>query len=185
MFNLFIKKCFYDAIELKKKFSITESKNWSPLTIMNEIIVQLGHYSFTICGNEFVEEKERCINNPKDELCDILLQFCALCGKLNISIEKIKEYNVNTNSKVEVTLQLVSLVGQITEVIMEIEGYRHSKERIGYVNNLDFIIEKINKCFSIIFWIAENQNYDMVLEFNIMKKDALNFLNKYKEEVNV
>ncbi len=182
MFELFIKECYDEAIELKKQFEITEDKKWSALTITNELFVQLGHYSFIICNNKFVEENGRIINNPKDELSDILLQLCALCGKLNIDKNHLKSYNFRVTTLNEAVLQLVTLVGQLTECIMELEAYRHSKERLGYSTKIEFIIERINKCFSIIFKIAENQNYDMIFEFNLMKKNSLEFLKNYSKE---
>lgn len=182
MFELFIKECYEEAIKLKKQFAITEEKKWSALTITNELFVQLGHYSFIICNNTFVKENGRIINNPKDELSDILLQLCALCGKLNIDKNNIKPYYFIGNSLYESVLQLLTLVGQLTECIMELEGYRHSKERIGYSTKIEFITERINKCLSIIFKIAESQNYDMIYEFNLMKKSSLNFLENYRKE---
>lgn len=182
MFDLFMQNCYLEAIELKNKFKITEDKEWTALTVTNELFVQLGHYSFVVCNNNYTEEIGRNINNSKDELADILLQLCALCGKLNIDKEKIKYYDTKIESVNEAILQLVTLIGQLTETIMELEGYRHNKERIGYVTKKDFIIERINKCFSIVFWIANKEKYDMVLEFNKMKVNALDFLKKYKEE---
>lgn len=182
MFELFIKECYEEAVKLKKQFEITENKKWSALTITNELFVQLGHYSFIVCNNKFVEENGRNINDPKDELADILLQLCALCGKLNIDKKLIKPYYFSETSINESVLQLVTLVGQLTECIMEIEGYRHQKERKGYPTKIEFIIERINKCFSIIFKISENRNYNMISEFYLMKKSALSFLENYRKE---
>lgn len=92
---------------------------------------------------------------------------------------KIETYK-NLKGTEDAVLQIVTLIGQITETVMEIEKYRHSKERIGFETKSQFIIEKINKCFSIIFEIAEKENYDMISEFFLMKEDSLKFLNQYK-----
>lgn len=180
MLELFIEKCYDDAVELKKQFKITENKEWTVLIVINELFVQVGHYSLIICNNEFCKEFGRNIINPKDELADILLQLCALCEKLNIDKKQIKIYATNLKGTEDAVLQIVTLIGQITETVMEIEKYRHSKERIGFETKVQFIIEKINKCFSIIFEIAEKENYDMISEFFLMKEDALKFLNQYK-----
>ena len=182
MFEQFINECYDEAIKLKEQFKITENKPWTALTVINELLVQLGHYCFIICNTEYIKEKERNIINPKDELTDILLQLCSLCNKLNIKKEKLIAYEVTFDSIVKATLMLNVLLGQITEAIMELEGYRHNKERKGYNSKYDFIIERVNKCFSIIFSISERQKYDMIEEFYKMEANAIIFLEHFREE---
>lgn len=182
MLNLFIKDCYDKAIELKRQFRITQDKEWDAMVIMNELVVQLGHYSYIICKSQYTREEGRKINDAGDELSDILLQLCALCGKLNINKKNINEIKPTLKSNVDATLQLVTLVGQITEAIMELEKYRHNKERCGYKNKKDFIIDRICKCFSIIFWIADNEKIDMILEYNKMEKNSIKFLKRYNEK---
>lgn len=181
MFEQFINYCYDEAVKLKEQFKITENKPWTALTVTNEMNVQLGHYCFIICNTEYTKEKGRNIINPKDELADILLQLCALCNKLNIKKERLTSYEVTFDSIYEAILMINVLLGQITESIMEIEGYRHDKNREGYNTKDDFIIERINKCFSIIFLISERQKYDMIEEFYKMKENAVAFLEHFKE----
>ena len=182
MFNLFIENCYDNAIELKRKFRITQEKEWDAMVITNELVVQLGHYSYIICKSQYTRENGRKINNVGDELSDILLQLCALCGKLNIDKKSINEIKPTLKSNVDATLQLVTLIGQITEAIMELEKYRHNKERCGYNNKKEFIIDRICKCFSIIFWIAGNEKINMILEYKKMERNAMRFLKKYNEK---
>lgn len=181
MFEQFIKDCYDEAVNLKERFKITENKPWTALTVTNEMIVQLGHYCFIICNTDYTEEKGRNITNPKDELADILLQLCALCNKLNIKKEKILRYEVTFDNISDAILMFNVLLGQITESIMELEGYRHNKSRKGYSTKEDFIVERINKCFSIVFSISEQQNYNMINEFYKMKENAISFLKNYEE----
>ncbi len=179
MFNEFLENCFDNAIKLKERFKITEKKEWNSLIVILELNIQIGHYTSLLSNNEYTTEKGRKISDKADELSDILLQLCALCWKLKIKKQDIilKEYNFN--DEFYATLDLQTLLGQISEVLLEEAQYRHYKPRYNFKNHTDFLIEKISKMFSIVIEIGKINKFNMIEEFNIMCKDASNFLDSY------
>ena len=44
----FLKENYDEAIKLKERFKITENKEWDAITILAELNVQLGHFSYLI-----------------------------------------------------------------------------------------------------------------------------------------
>ena len=59
----FINECYDDAIELKEKFKITESKQWDICTVILELGVQIGHVFDIECNNSNLKENMRNIND--------------------------------------------------------------------------------------------------------------------------
>lgn len=47
----FIDEFYNDAITLKEKFKITESKEWNVITVLLELSVQIGHIFDIKCNN--------------------------------------------------------------------------------------------------------------------------------------
>jgi len=142
VFDDFINLCFDRAIELKKAFSITEKREWDSLTVILELNVQIGHYTSLLYNNSYSLEIGRNINNKADELSDIILQICTLCWKLNIKKEELMymEYEINTENTA--MLDVFNLLGQISEIILEDNKYRHYKERLNFNSHECFLIEK-------------------------------------------
>lgn len=52
----FIDECYNDAITLKEKFKITESKEWDAITVLLELGVQIGHIFDIKCNNDSLRE---------------------------------------------------------------------------------------------------------------------------------
>ena len=107
----------YDkAIKLSNRFKKTRLLVWTPLDVLNELAIQIGHV-FNIDNKDYSEEG-RNINNLGDELSDVLLQLIALSQLLNINLKEynssdvVNSYNIN---------DIVVLFGQVTEAIMEIK----------------------------------------------------------------
>lgn len=119
----------------------------------------------------------RKIDNRKDEISDILLQLCALCERLNIAKEQIVFNKYNYKTQEDTAINLVILCGQLTETIMEEEKYRHKKKRVGFINNKEFIIDRISRMFSIIFSNPDSKEY--IDSFDNMICNAENFLIKF------
>ena len=202
MFEEFFDKCFEEALNLKERFKLIEDKNWDDLTIMNEFMVQMGHYAMLVSGQEIAKEKGRNIHSIEDEICDILLQCCAFCKFREISKEDIvleytklrKKYNefedkesieryvkfndMQFTHEKDAIMNIMSLAGQIIEAILEEKKYRFYKPRDEFSSHQEFIIDKISKIFSIIFSIVEYKNIDIIEDFNEMCKDANNFIDK-------
>lgn len=178
----FINNFYYPALNLKKRFKATEKKKWDSKVVMLELIVQLGHLTYISNPVNYSMELNRNIVNFNDEVCDILLQLITLTDKLKIKKSELipVEYSF-TNLNIAI-IDFNSLLGQVSEVIMENDGYRHFKIRKDFINNYYFLVDRINRLFSIVFSIIYFYKIDINMEFKKMLIDANSFLNDYKEE---
>lgn len=178
MFEDFFDSCYEKAINLKQRFKLIETKKWDDLTIMDEFIIQLGHYSMLVSGEDIAKEKGRNIESFEDELCDILLQLCAFCSIRKIKKKEISFENLQYTDEKNIVLDINSLAGQIIEAILEEKEYRFNKSREGFEDYQAFIIDKISKIYSLIFSIIVYKNINIIQEFNKMCDDANNFISK-------
>lgn len=181
----FLDKHYENALRLVKAFDSTKEKAWDNLLYLNELYVQLGHVYNVLYPNSNVNEENRKIDNLGDELSDVALQLINLASNLGINMYEIKDmenYNHNDLNGIPV------LLGQLTESVMEMNGYRFQKNRKGFENHLDFAKDRIFKTFIITFNIAKDNNLDMIKEFDDMMEDAtgflLNFENKFDDRGN-
>ena len=125
----FINNYYDKAIELKKMFQITENKKWNQFTVLAELNVQFGHLAYLLSESKEYGEANRNIHDLGDELSDVLLQIFSLCWKCNVDLKEFEyDYNIpefkNSN---EAVLAFNVVYGQVSEIIMEIEDYRHYK----------------------------------------------------------
>ena len=178
MFEKFWTNCFNDAIHLKERFKLLEEQKWDELTIMDEFIIQLGHYSMLISGDNIAKENGRNIYNYADEISDILLQLCAFCNIKKIKKDDIKYRKVTYSDEKVIVMNIISLSGQIIEAILEDKKYRFDKERFGYKSRRDFIVDRISKIFSLVFSIVEYRKIDIINSFKAMCIDANMFIDK-------
>ena len=172
----FINECYNEAIELKEKFKITESKEWDKITVLLELGVQIGHVFDIKCNNDDLKEPMRNINKLGDEISDILLQtiYLGYLEEVHFKEEIDFEYS-DING-------IIVLYGQLAETIMEETNYRFKKERFGFITRLDFIKDRILKIYVLMINYAKENNIDVIKEFKKMKKDAEGFLKKYEEK---
>lgn len=170
----FIYKYYEDSIKLKERFLITEKKSWNHLTILNELNVQLGHV-FSIVSETSHNELYRNINYLGDEISDIFFQLILLVYYCNYDIKSIK-YNSKDNN----LESFLVVLGQCSEALLEKDGLRFDKEREGYDNKDQYIIDSISKMFSIIYNYSKDK-VDIDKEYKLMLMDANNFLDKYKK----
>ena len=182
MFEKFWNNCFNDAINLKERFKLLEEQKWDELTIMNEFMIQLGHYSMLISGEDIAKENGRNIHDYADEISDILLQLCAFCNIKKIQKEDIKYKKIICNDEKVIVMNIMSLTGQIIETILEDKKYRFNKERFGYKNKNDFIVDRISKIISLVFSIIEHRKIDIINSFKTMCIDANSFIDKKLHE---
>lgn len=55
----FLEREFEKAIILKKAFKKTEEREWNSLIVLNELMIQIGHYANVIRKNEYsIEERK-------------------------------------------------------------------------------------------------------------------------------
>ena len=86
----FLNNYYQKAVQLSKDFSITRNYEWTPLLILNELSVQVGHIYNIIYQSEAVNESNRVFSNLGDELSDIFLQLITLADSMNVDMYKIK-----------------------------------------------------------------------------------------------
>lgn len=179
----FFEKYYDAAIELKEKFKITENKKWTPLTVLAELQVQVGHLSYLLSDYKDYGEAERKIDNIGDEISDVLLQIIAYCWKSNINIKDYDyEYKlVKLINPKEAILISNTLIGQITETTMEMMGFRHYKIRYGFSRQSEFIKYKLVRLIEIMFSLGEKLKVDLNKEFGDMLKDATGFLDRFDD----
>lgn len=172
----FINECYNEAITLKEKFKITESKEWDVITVLLELGVQIGHIFDIKCNNNGLKEPMRNINDWGDEISDVLLQtmYLGYLEKVNFK-EKIDFEYSDING-------IMVLYGQLAETIMEETNYRFKKERVGFDTRLDFIKDRILRIYLLTINYAKENNINVIEEFRKMKKDAEEFLKKYEEK---
>ncbi|MGN1337213.1 MAG: hypothetical protein ACI4WW_01935 [Candidatus Coprovivens sp.] len=165
----------FKALELKDKFKVLEKNDWNSITVMNELIVQIGHVFNVLNHNDFIDEIGRTwIKNMGDELSDILLQLSTLAKLENIEfdLDNYKDYCYDNLDG------LIVLSGQLSEAILEKNNYRFNKPRKTFNNIDDFIKDRIIKLMLIVFNYSINNNIDINKEFILMYEDASNFIEK-------
>ena len=171
----FIDKCYEDAVKLKKGFKKTEEKELNIITVLLELVVQIGHLFDLKCNNIELKENNRNINNIGDEISDVLLQTLYLGFLENVDFKKEIKFEY---SNIE---GLMVLYGQLVEAVMEEESYRFKKERNGFENRLEFIKDRILKIYILTINYSLKINIDVITEFNKMKEDAEKFLKNYEK----
>lgn len=181
--KVFLKDNYDDAIKLKERFKITENKEWDAITVLAELNVQLGHFSYLISKYKNYGENGRNINDLGDELSDIVLQLISLCWKLDLDFQNY-DYNysyITFENVAEAMLSFNTVYGQVSEKILEMKEYRHYKIRYGYAKEEDFLCFNIARLFEIVFSIAYDLDLKLSNEFKKMILDASNFLDNYEK----
>lgn len=178
----FLDHYYVQALKLCEDFRITREKEWTSLTILNELSIQIGHIYNVLYQSEVVFEAGRIFDNLGDEISDVVLQLIALATSLNIDLYHIKNMNF---LKEENIFSISILFGQLTEAIMEKNGYRFSKKREGFQTIDLFIEDRLLRLFSVIFQFALKYSLDIEQEFFLMLEDARGFLKRFfnKQEV--
>lgn len=86
----FLDNYYKKAIKLSNDFSITRDYEWTPLLILNELSIQVGHIYNIAYQSEAVNEPNRVFSNLGDELSDVFLQLIALADSMNIDMYNIR-----------------------------------------------------------------------------------------------
>ena len=174
----FLDMHYKNASKLVSDFDITKEEDWNSKDYLNELYVQLGHVYNVLSSDNNVNEKNRKIDNLGDELADVLLQLINLARILNIDMYNIKKYDSYEYNEIN---GLPILLGQLTEVVMEMNQCRFKKDRSGFNCSYDFVEDRLFKLFIITYKISEKYNLDMIEEFSDMLEDANGFLNKVRK----
>lgn len=173
MRNDFFNKFLEKSITLRKQFIITAKNEWTPLSVLCELYVQIGHV-YTVLSSSKYQENNRKIDNLGDELSDVIFQLIILGNMYHFNYEKYK-----FSSLLDVTLNdLLIVIGQLSEAVMEDCGHRFEKSRAGFDSTTKFILFKISQCFDIIFNVCQQHHIDIEAEYQTMINDATNWLRK-------
>ena len=173
---LFLNHYYDAALKLSYDFGKTRDHDWSPMVILNELDIQIGHVYNIIYSSDAVNEPNRQFTNMGDEFSDVLLQLIALSASMNFNF-----FDIQTIASLEETSWYAYpvLFGQLNEAIMEKYGLRFSKPRAGFATLDDFIKNRIFRLFDVTFQIASKLELDLDKEFELMLIDANNFLKKF------
>lgn len=177
----FLDNYYKKAIKLSNDFGVTRDFDWTPLLILNELSIQVGHIYNIIYQSEAVNEPRRAFTNLGDELSDVFLQLIALADSMNIDMYDIKELKP---IKEDDWLAFPVLFGQLNEAVMEKCGFRFNKARCGFATTDDFIKNRILRLFDVTYQIALKYNLDIEKEFDLMLQDANAFLERFVSEKN-
>ncbi|MCX4255251.1 MAG: hypothetical protein OSJ63_08335, partial [Bacilli bacterium] len=140
----FLDNYYKKAIKLSNDFSITRDYEWTPLLILNELSIQVGHIYNIAYQSEAVNEPNRVFSNLGDELSDVFLQLIALADSMNIDMYNIRNLKPLKESD---WLAFPVLFGQLNEAVMEKYGYRFNKPRSGFSTTDEFIENRILRLF--------------------------------------
>ena len=173
----FLDMHYQTAIELVHEFDKTKEKKWEVGDYLNELYVQIGHVYNVLYKDPFVDESKRKVDNLGDELSDVLLQLINLADILNIDMYEVKAMNESYHD----INGLPILLGQLSEIIMEMNHCRFKKERVGFRTSHEFAQDRLFKLFILIFNISKMYHLDMIKEFGDMVEDAKRFLSQFEK----
>ena len=86
---LFLNHYYDAALKLSYDFGKTRDHDWSPMVILNELAIQIGHVYNIIYSSDAVNEPNRQFTNMGDEFSDVLLQLIALSASMNFNFLKV------------------------------------------------------------------------------------------------
>ena len=172
----FLDNYYSAARKLSDDFSITKDYDWTPLLILNELAVQVGHIYNIAYRSEAVDEPNREFTNLGDELSDVFLQLIALADSMDMDLYNIMNLKI---IKEDNWLAFPVLFGQLNEAVMEKYGFRFNKPRSTFNTTDEFIENRILRLFDITYQIAEKYNLDIEKEFQLMLDDANAFLKRF------
>lgn len=178
---VFLDNYYQKALKLSEDFSITRDFDWTPLLILNELSVQVGHIYNIVYQSEVIDEPERKFTNMGDELSDVFLQLITLADNLGSDLYNIRHLPLISEDS---WYALPVLLGQLNEAVMEECSFRFKKSRSGFVSTVQFVEDRILRMFVACYRIAQKYNLDIGLEFSLMLDDANAFLGRFRQQHN-
>ena len=175
----FLDNYYQKALQLSADFGITRDFDWTPLLILNELSVQVGHIYNIAYRNPSIDEPKRTFDNMGDELSDVFLQLITLADSLHLDLYHIKDLPSIAEDS---WFALPVLLGQLNEAVMEKCGYRFSKPRVGFNTTDQFIEDRILRLFVVSYRIAQKYQLSIDHEFQMMLDDANNFLERFRSQ---
>lgn len=158
---------------LRERFIITAKNEWSPMSVLTELYVQVGHV-YTVLKNSSYLEENRKIDDLGDEVSDVVFQLTIIGNMYNFDYENYETKPLN-NPTLE---DLIIVLGQLSEAVMEDCGHRFEKPRQGFDTTVDFIKFKIAQGFDIIFQLSDLYGLHLEVEYQKMIDSATAWLDK-------
>lgn len=178
-----------EAVDLRKRFAVTESKKWDLTKGVSELVVQVGHLGLAlelIETDSEIEEIGRNIHNVEDELSDCLFQIILVLLCIGIPKDEISDTISSTFAKQMTTDQqltynsAVVLSSQMVESLMKINGIRFASKRdLKYDDELAFLKDRSTLMLSHIVSLYKLCSINLTRSFMNMKEDAVSFLRTF------
>ena len=171
MKHSFFEKHLQQSFDLEVAFRRSCEHSWFPLVTINELVVQIGHV-YSIFNKDLIESGRK-LDNLGDEISDVILQLIILGRQLDFDFENYEYTNFDCSIN-----DLNIILGQLTESVMECNGYRFNKPRVGFDTPQEFQHYKLTQLFNIIFSYCESIDIDIDKEYATMLDTANKWLNK-------
>ena len=175
------------AFELQNAFIHKFNQNWGLRESVCELVIQIGHLVHAVNSEnsntfDFLQQPQRKkIENVGDELSDCLLSLLSIGVYADISqtdIDKVRlSQQNNILTQMEITSALSILSAQLLDSYEIYCGLKPSFKR----DEKEVFISLWYKIFEFVIMLAEQKGIVLEEHFNLMLKDAWNFLNNTKD----
>lgn len=170
------------TINLRNKFKLIETKEWSFKKGCMEFIVQLGHLAQVLINEKTYNEKGRNINNAENEIADCFLQIIALMIYFQWDNEQIF-FSLKYEKQNNVLIKLLIVSSQLLESIMRIDKDRFPTSRKPhYPSEREFINQKLGEAMKLLLLLSREREISLKGCFNEMYRDAISFLDCFNDQ---
>lgn len=166
-----------DVRRLRQGFAGTAPQPWTATTAAAELTVQLGHLALCLlhrrrADTTDIDDPQRPITNIGDELADVLLATLSVTTLAGMEPAGVSESRPTSgNGEIEAFLRLLVSAGQLAEVAMMRDGFRH--QPAGTPPSIPAAgADAVAACDVL----ANHLNLDLLAEFRAMVTDAEAFL---------
>ena len=155
--NLFWETFLIESISLLEKYDQLEEREWTPITGIAELIVQIGHLNLVCLGNEScsiksqIKEPFRELNNIGDEIADVILQCYSLLYRNKWISFNSEADDLTDEASISILNRLsciTILAGQIADSMLRVYSYKEKiltlqEEKIFIGNRIIRIIKNL------------------------------------------
>jgi hypothetical protein len=166
-----------DVSRLREGFAGTAPQPWTASTAAAEMTVQLGHLALCLLrrwGADTTDlgDPRRPINNTGDELADVLLASLSVPALADMEPALLPAPRpAGRDGEVAQFLRLLIAVGQLAEVAMMHDGFRHQP-----TGTPPSIPVASASAITAADMLADSLGLDLLTEFRAMVADAESFL---------
>ncbi|SRR5216683_184525 len=166
-----------DVRRLRRGFAGTAPQQWTATTAAAELTVQLGHLALCLLHRRRADttdfdDPQRPITNVGDELADVLLAALSVTTLADMEPAGVFESRpASGNGEVEAFLRLLVSAGQLAEVAMVRDRFRH--QPAGTPPSIPAAGARAVAACGVL---ADHLDLDLLAEFRAMVTDAETFL---------